>query len=150
MSCLKTNHSSCNCKRYNPDSFCQLRVCHTSNLEQECHHSLLWLRVRSESCTQRIHVECCCLTNTLWIAECCKTCLSMVSSWAAHTNSSEWQVAVQDLDNWIIYNESSWACSLLHLFYVLFALAEKVNCQRLWSFLDFVNYIVNVMVRNDG
>ena len=150
MSGMKTNDGRCNCQWYNPHCLCELRVCHASDLQQECHHSLLWLCVRSKPCAQRIHVEGCRLANTLWIAESCESCLSVVSSWSTHTHASERQVTVQNLDHWIVYNKGSWACSFLHLFDVLFVLTEQINCQRFWSFFDLINHVVNVMVRNDG
>ena len=59
-------------------------------------------------------------------------------------------MTIQKLDYSIVNNVGSWASSLLDFFYVLFALTENINNQRLGSFFDLVYYVVNVVVRNDG
>ena len=80
VSGMKTNDGRCNCQRYNAHCLCELRVCDTTDFQQECHHSFLWLCVRSESCAQWIHVKGFGLANTFRIAERREPCLSVVSS----------------------------------------------------------------------
>ena len=54
------------------------------------------------------------------------------------------------MNDGIVDNIRARACSLLDILDVLFAFTEQVNNQRFWSFLDLINDIIDVVVRDDG
>lgn len=107
--------------------FGEVGVGGSSDFEQESHGSLFGGIKGEESIGQWISVECLCVADALHVAETNESALSVVPTIAAFANSTEWKMAVQQLDDWIVDHICAWTCMSPHVFDVVWWLAVEID-----------------------